>query len=532
MVSLGNKLDVDEVDLLEAWAADEETRVILGYLEGIANGERFMETARRVTRKKPVVLVKSGTTAAGSRAISSHTGTLAGSDQAYRAAFRQTGVIRANSVQDLFDYSFALANQPVPAGNSIALVTNAGGPGIMATDAAERLGLRLAGLSKATTDRLHEALPPHAGIYNPVDVLGDALADRYAMAMETVLLDPGVHAVVVLLTPQIMTEPTETARAIVEVASRHDKPVLGCFMGARGVEEGISILNAAGIPNYTFPERAMEALFTMAQYGEWLKTPERPTPTFPDVDRAAVSKLFDELRQADQLNLGEVEARSILLSYGIPVPRAELVATPTEASNAASRIGFPVVMKIASPDILHKSDVGGVLVGLKSAEEVSESYHSMMARVRRRVPDAEIRGVTINQMIPKGREVIIGMSRDPQFGPMLMFGLGGIYVEVLKDVTFRIAPIDEVEAKNMMSELRSYQLLLGARGEPPADLTAARETLLRVSQLVTDFPEILEMDINPLVLMPTGEGAIALDARMTLAPRGEDEEANGGALPW
>jgi acetate---CoA ligase (ADP-forming) len=532
MVSLGNKLDVDEIDLLEAWAADEETRVILGYLEGIANGERFMETARRVTRKKPVVLVKSGTTAAGSRAISSHTGTLAGSDQAYRAAFRQTGVIRANSVQDLFDYSFALANQPVPAGNSIALVTNAGGPGIMATDAAERLGLRLAGLSKATTDRLHEELPPHAGIYNPVDVLGDALADRYAMAMEVVLQDPGVHAVVVVLTPQIMTQPAETARAIVEVASRFDKPVLGCFMGARGVEEGISILNEGGIPNYTFPERAMEALFTMAQYGEWVRTPERTAPTLPDVDRAAVSQLFDSLRRAGNLNLGEVEARSVLQAYGIPVPQAELAGTPTEAANAASRIGFPIVMKIASPDILHKSDVGGVLVGLKSAEEVSESYHSMMARVRARVPDAEIRGVTINQLIPKGREVIIGMSRDPQFGPMLMFGLGGIYVEVLKDVTFRIAPVDEVEARNMMSELRSYQLLLGARGEPPADLPAALDTLLRVSQLVTDFPEILEMDINPLVLMPTGGGAIALDARMTLAPHGEDEEANGGDQPW
>ena len=529
MVSLGNKLDVDEVDLLENWASDEETRVILGYLEGISNGERFMETARRVTRKKPVVLIKSGTTAAGSRAISSHTGTLAGSDQAYRAAFQQCGVIRAASVEDLFGYSFAFANQPVPTANGIALITNAGGPGIMATDAAERLGLQLAGFTKATTDRLHAALPPHANIYNPVDVLGDALADRYALAMETVLQDPNVNAVVVLLTPQIMTQSLETAQAIVEVAGKHSKPVLASFMGAKDVADGVSFLRCHGVPNYEFPERAMEALAAMVRYRQWLETPEPTIPSF-DVDRATVSQLFSRYRQENRLSLGDVEARSVLLSYGISVPKAAVAATPAEAARIATDIGFPVVMKIASPDILHKSDVGGVMVGLNSAEEVSSNYLSMVSRVRSRVPDAEIWGVSIQQMVPKGREVIVGMSRDPQFGPMLMFGLGDIYVEILKDVSFRIAPIGDADARKMLSEIRTYQLLLGARGEPPADTNAAVDCILRVSQLVTDFPEILEMDINPLVLMPAGQGAIALDARLTLASATEDKrEADGGS---
>lgn len=519
MVSLGNKLDVNEIDMLEAWASDEDSRVILGYLEGITDGQRFIETARRVTKQKPVVLIKSGTTAAGSRAISSHTGTLAGSDQAYRAAFQQCGVIRATSVQDLFDYSYAFANQPVPAGDGVALVTNAGGPGIMASDAAERLGMRLASFARETIDKLHESLPPQANIYNPVDVLGDALADRYALAIETVLQDPNVNSVVVLLTPQIMTQATETARAVVEVSRRHDKPILACFMGAKEVEEGISVLTANGIPNYSFPERAMESLCAMVRYRRWLETPELAPPTFM-ANKWSVSNILNRYRSENRLTLGEVEARQVLLDYGICVPRAELAGTPTDAGRAASRIGFPVVMKIASPDILHKSDVGGVMVGLKDAEEVERGFLSMVSRVRARVPDAEIWGVSIAQMVPKGREVIIGMSRDPQFGPLLMFGLGGIYVEILKDVSFRVAPINEAEARQMISEIRSYQLLLGARGEPPADIKAATECLLRVSQLVTDYPEIVELDINPLVLMPEGQGAIALDARMTLAALG------------
>ena len=516
MVSLGNKLDVDEIDLLEAWVNDPNTRVILGYLEGISDGQRFIQTAKRVTKQKPVLIIKSGTTAAGSRAISSHTGTLAGSDQAYRAAFAQSGIIRATSVQELFDYAFAFANQPVPQGNGVAVVTNAGGPGIMASDAAERLGLNIATLTPSTTEKLQAALPPQASAHNPVDVLGDALADRYATAIELVLQDPNVHSVVVLLTPQVMTDATNTAKAVAEVSRRYDKPVLASFMGAKEVAEGVAILSANNIPNYPFPERAMESLSAMVRYRRWLDSPTLTIPTF-DVNRTAVANLFDRFRREGRLTLGEVEARTVLQAYGIRIPKGDLARNAADAAKLAKRIGFPVVMKIASPDILHKSDVGGVMVGLKDAAEVQHAYHTMMSQVRARMPQADIWGVNIAEMVPKGREVIVGMSRDPQFGPLLMFGLGGIYVEVLKDVSFRVAPINERSARNMMSEIRSYQLLLGARGEPPADLKAAEEVLLRVSQMVTDFPEILELDINPLVLMPEGQGAIALDARMTLA---------------
>jgi acetyltransferase len=288
-------------------------------------------------------------------------------------------------------------------------------------------------------------------------------------------------------------------------------------MGAREVEEAVSLLTSHGIPHYAFPERAMAALDAMIRYRHWRETPEEPIPAF-QVDRGPVASLFARYREENRLTLGDVEARSVLMSYGINVPRSELAATPAEAARAALRIGFPVVMKIASPDILHKSDIGGVMVNLKTPNEVAHNYLAMVTRARQRVPDAEIWGVSIQQMVPAGREIIIGMSRDPQFGPLLAFGLGGIYVELLKDVSFRIAPISEAEGRRMMGQLRSYQLLLGARGESPADTAAALDCLLRVSQLVRDFPEILEMDINPLVLRPAGQGATALDARLTLAP--------------
>ena len=516
LVSLGNKLDVDENDLLEAWVADGDTKVILGYLEGITNGQKFIETAKRVTKQKPVLIIKSGTTAAGSRAISSHTGSLAGSDAAYEAAFKQCGVIRATSVQELFDLSFAFANQPVPMGNGVAIVTNAGGPGILASDAAERLGLKIAHLSPEITEKLQAALPPSAAVHNPVDVLGDALSDRYALATDLVLQDPNVHSVVVMLTPQVMTDAAATAKSIAEVAKRYNKPVLTSFMGAGEVKEALSIFSANSIPNYAFPERAMESLNAMVTYRKWLQTPDSSAPTF-EVDRAAVAKLFNRFRKEGRLTLGEVEGRSVLEAYGIRIPKGDLRRSAADAAKLSSEIGFPVVMKIASPDILHKSDVGGVMVGLKSAKEVEKGYHDMMAKVRSRMPEADIWGVNIAEMVPKGREVIIGMNRDSQFGPLVMFGLGGIYVEVLKDVSFRVAPMNEREAREMMSEIRTYKILQGVRGEGPADLNAAAEILLRVSQLVTDFPEINELDINPLVLMPEGEGAIALDARLVLA---------------
>lgn len=521
-VSLGNKADLNEVDFLQAWSADEATEVIIAYLEGIVNGAEFIRVARETTRRKPVIAIKSGTTSAGQRAVSSHTGTLAGSERAYDAAFRQAGVLRAGSVQDLFDYAQAFATKRRLAGPNIAIVTNAGGPGIMATDAIERIGLSLAHLTPETIEGLRAQLPPAASTLNPIDVLGDALADRYRIAVEAALADPNVNAVLVILTPQVYTQIDETAHAVGAAARKTDKPVLGVFMGAHDIAGGAAILAEYGVPNYVFPERAVAALQALDTYRLWL---ERRAPEYMrfEVDRPAVQALFDRVRSEGRLQVGDAEARAVLQAYGIRVPQSEIAATAEDAVRIAGRIGYPIVMKIASPDILHKTDIGGVAIGIESPEEVRTTFQTLVNRGRRFMPNAEIWGVQMQEMVPKGREVLVGVNRDPQFGHLLVFGLGGIYVEVLKDVTFRIAPISVQEAGEMLDEIRGAPLLRGVRGEPPADLAAAREVLLRVSQLVTDFPEIVEMDINPLVLLEEGKGAVAIDMRLVLDREAGDQ---------
>ncbi|HHS97348.1 MAG TPA: CoA-binding protein [Chloroflexi bacterium] len=514
-VSLGNKADVDEIDLLEAWEDDPDSRVILIYVEGLKDGQRFMEVARRVTRKKPVVAVKSGVTRAGSRAVSSHTGSLAGSEAAYQAAFRQAGVIRAQSMERLFDYARAFAYQPLPAGDRVAIVTNAGGPGILATDALEHAGLRLARLKPETIEALMADLPSAASAANPVDVLGDALADRYEHALRLVLADPGVDAVIVIVTPQAMTQIEETAHIVGRTARETDKPILGCFMGEARINAGVEVLRQYGVPNYPFPERAAEALAAMVAYRE-----ERERPIYPperyEVDRDAVRKVLDKARSEGRVSIGDAEARAILEAYGFPVPPSRLAATPEEAIEAAEEMGYPVVLKVASPDILHKTDVGGVKLNLRSAEDVRDAFDLIVYRATRYVPDARIWGCLVQKMVSGGREVLIGMSRDPQFGPLVAFGLGGIYVEALKDVVFRVAPFSRQEAEEMIREIRAYPLLEGVRGEPPADHEAMVDALCRISQLVTDFPEIVELDINPLMVFDEGRGAMALDMRLVL----------------
>ena len=515
-VSLGNKADVDEVDLLEAWENDENSRVIISYLEGLRDGRRFIDVARRVTRKTPFIVVKSGNTEAGSRAVSSHTGSLAGSEAAYDAAFRQSGVLRALSIQDLFDYSLAFAYQPTLKGNQIAIVTNAGGPGIMATDALERSGLKLAGLQRETIDYLRENLPPAANIYNPIDVIGDARADRYSRAIEAVLKDENVDGLMVILTPQVMTEITETAELIGEISARYGKPVLGCFMGQATIGPGIEILSKYSIPNYLFPERAAAAFKAMQDYHTWLERPPLEITSF-DVDKGKVHQLLDDVREDGRLTMGEAEARDVMAAYGIRIPQSKVAKHADEAVRIAEEIGYPVVMKIASPDILHKSDIGGIKVGLNSATDVRDAFDLIVYRATRYMPDATIWGVQVQEMIMGGKEIIIGVNRDPQFGPLLMFGLGGIYVEVLKDVTFRVAPISSLDAKEMIREIRAYHLLQGVRGEQASDQEAIVDVLLRISQLVTDFPEIVELDINPLLVCEVGRGAVAVDARLVLS---------------
>ncbi len=514
-VSLGNKADVNEVDLLEAWADDPDSRVILAYIEGVSDGQRFMETARQVTRKKPVVAVKSGVTRSGSRAVSSHTGSLAGSEAAYRAAFAQAGVVRAESMEYLFDAALAFAYQPLPAGDRVAIVTNAGGPGILATDALERAGLQMARLKPETIEALMADLPGAASAANPVDVLGDALADRYEHALRLVLEDPSVDAVIVIVTPQAMTQIEQTAEAVGQVAQGVDKPIFGCFMGEARIEAGVKVLRRYGVPNYPFPERAAAALAGMVGYSRERERRIYP-PTQFAVDAAAVRRTFDQARSEGRVSLGDAEARAILEAYGFPVPPSRLASTADEAVAAAEEMGYPVVLKVASPDILHKTDVGGVKLNLRSPNDVRDAFDLIVYRATRYLPEARIWGCLVQKMVPAGREVLTGMSRDPQFGPLVAFGLGGIYVEALKDVVFRVAPFSRHEAEEMIREIRAYPLLEGVRGEPPADHEAMADALCRVSQLVTDFPEIVELDINPLMVFEEGRGAVALDMRLVL----------------
>jgi acetyl coenzyme A synthetase (ADP forming)-like protein len=515
-VSLGNKADVSEIDLLQAWVKDEHSKVILVYSEGMPSGQEFIRVARQVTRQKPVVAIKSGVTQSGSRAVSSHTGSLAGSEQAYQAAFHQAGILRAESMESLFDKALALGYQPPLKGDRIAILTNAGGPGILATDALEKSGLTLARFELETIHALEQYLPDAASAANPVDVLGDALADRYKFALEQIARDPNVDGIIVLLTPQAMTEIDDTARVTVSVAQHIDIPILGCFMGEARIQTGIEILTKNGIPNYPFPERAANAFKAMSDYRMIKSRPQLEYTQFK-VDQAAAKQVFDQARSENRLTIGDAESRQVLQAYGLRIPSSEIADTPDKAVTIAGKIGYPVVLKIASPDILHKTDIGGVKVGLQSAADVRDAFELMVYRAQRYVPEARIWGCLVQEMAPSGGlEVLVGMNRDPQFGPLITFGLGGIYVETLRDVTFRVAPLARQEAQEMLTHIQAHALLDGVRGQPPMDKVAIVDALLRISQLVGDFPEIIEMDINPLMVYHQGEGALALDMRLVL----------------
>jgi acetate---CoA ligase (ADP-forming) len=511
--SLGNKADVSEVDFIQAWRDDAHAGVVVAYLESVASGAAFVEEASRLVRRKPFVVIKSGGSEAGARAVSSHTGSLAGSEAAYDAAFRKAGVIRAHTVQELFDFAVAFARQPLPAGQGVAILTNAGGPAIMATDACERLGVGLASLESETINALHESLPPAAALYNPVDVLGDATAGRYRDAARLLAADPNVHALLVMLTPQATTEFIETAQAIADVAHESGKTTLACFMGEVRVREARHLLGESGIPNYAFPERAVASLAAMQAYTAHLARPVQEPPPL-DVDAKAAAAVIEPAVASGLQFITEEAAAQVARAYGIPTPEGELARNLAAAKAIADRIGYPVVMKIASPDILHKSDIGGIRLGIRDAGELVDAYEDILAGVRNRMPDAQVWGVEIQQMVTGGTEVIIGLNRDPTFGPLLLFGLGGIYVEVLQAVTFRLGPVTADEAREMISEIRSFPLLRGARGRKPADIDAVVDVLVRVSKLAVDFPEILELDINPLIVRERGQGAVAADIRI------------------
>jgi len=516
LISMGNKADLDETDFLKAFAADDKTRVIVGYLESVASGDAFIKAAEAAASRKPVVVFKAGVTEAGGKAASSHTGSLAGADAGYAAAFKRSGIVRADTFEGMFDYAMAFAMQPLPKGERVAVITNAGGPGIMAADAIELCGLEVATLGGGTATALRNKLPAAASVGNPIDVLGDADPERYALALNAAQDDPSVDAVIVILTPQAMTRPAETARAIQE-AARNEKPVLVCFMGGRDVIPGREKLVAANLPDYPSPERAVAALKAMCDYARWLRRPARIVTRFP-VNRRRVERIIKRHVRTAQWQVGEAAAKDILRAYDFNVPAGHLARDANDAVEASDKIGYPVAMKIASPDIIHKSDMGGVRLNLGSAEAVRDAYDLMMLRVRQRAPAARMDGVYVEKMCERGREVILGMSRDPQFGPMLMFGLGGIFVEVMKDVTFHIAPITEREAMQMLESTKSFALLKGVRGQASVDLNAIALALQRISQLSTDFPAIAEMDINPFIVARPGKESVAADARITLRP--------------
>ncbi|MHC3380882.1 acetate--CoA ligase alpha subunit [Haloarcula sp. H-GB5] len=513
IVSLGNKAVLDESDFVAEWGDDPDTDVILGYLEDINDGSSFVQTAREVTQDTPIVLVKSGRTDAGASAAASHTGAMAGSERAYEAGLDKAGTLRVESVQELFDYAQILAGQPLPDGDEIAIVTNAGGPGVMTTDAVGDSDLQLAQFDDETFSQLREEMPDEANIYNPVDIIGDAPAERFETALETVLADDSVSMAVVVACPTAVLSFEDLSERIVEQQERFEKPVAATLMGGKSVDAGANVLSEAGVPNYFDPARAVGSLDALRRYRE-IRTTEYEEPTTFDVDRERAREILESGARRGSNRLG-VEAMELLDAYGIPTPQGDVVSSPVEAEAIAEEIGDDVVMKIVSPDILHKSDIGGVEVGVP-VEEVRDTYEDLVVRARNYQEDATILGVQVQEMVDldNGVETILGMNRDPQFGPLLLFGLGGIFVEVLEDNTVSVAPVSENEAKGMLDDIDSAPLLRGARGRDPVDEATLVETIQRLSQLVTDFPAIVELDINPLVATP--DGVQAVDLRLTL----------------
>ncbi|NPV79466.1 MAG: CoA-binding protein [Firmicutes bacterium] len=519
-ISLGNKAGLDEADFIEGLADDPDTKVILCYLESINRGQHFMDVAQKVCMKKPVIVYKSGVSAAGAKAASSHTGSLAGNDRSYEAAFKQCGVLRVKKLEELFSLATALTTQPLPKGNTVAVVTNAGGAGIITTDNIEASSLKMAQPAESTVEELKKVLPAAANFHNPFDVLGDARADRYEYALERVLDDPNVNNVIVLLTPQAVTEPDPTADAIIRCWKKNPKkPLVTSFIGGEAVENGRRKFEEAGIPTYSFPEAAVDVLDGLSRYAAWRERAEKLTAEeltlTPRPNRDKVTKIIAAVRADGRNTLLGSEAAQVAEAYGIPAAPSILAKNGDEAVAAAKSMGFPVVMKLAAPKITHKTDLGGVALNIKTEEDVRNTFDRILRNLRDKMPDAVAYGVEVQKMMPAGRELIIGMSRDPQFGPMIMFGLGGIYVNLMQDVSFRMAyKLTKSEIEDMLQETKAYKLLKGYRGEAPADIPALIDAIARIAQLTIDFSDIAELDINPVFAYE--KGLSALDVKIIL----------------
>jgi 4-hydroxybutyryl-CoA synthetase (ADP-forming) len=518
VISMGNKVDMDESDVLELLAEDEDTRVIVMYLEDIRNAMRFMEIAKRITtqRKKPIIVLKSGRTAEGAKAAASHTGALGGSDANYEAAFAQCGVIRVDTMGELFDLATAFSKQPLPDGN-VVIVSNAGGPAIISTDACSRYGLKMADIS-SIRDEISEVIPAYGSPRNPVDIVGDADYLRFEKVLLLTLAHPNVGSVVTMCTPSATLNYDDLARVLVKMSQRFpNKTILASLMGlAEGIENR-RIMSEGGIPYYLYSEPAIRTLKAMYDFKKWADEASNKRDTLQfSKDTAKVKSIFEDVRKNGRSNLLEEEGYEVLEAYGFPTPKSILCTTEQECMSAATQIGYPLVMKIVSPDIIHKSDAGGVKVGIKTDDELKNSFRTITENALKYKSDAKIKGVLVQEMVKSAKETILGASQDPTFGPVIMFGLGGIYVEVLKDVVFRIVPIDEKEAINMVESIKTIKLLKGVRGEKSSDLKAIADSLQRLSQLVVDFPEIKEFDINPLLVLEEGKGARVVDARIIL----------------
>ncbi len=514
--SMGNKADISGNDLLEYYQRDPNTDVILMYLESLGNPRRFLNIARKVTRDKPIIVVKAGKTTAGALAATSHTGAMADLDVAIDAMFHQCGVIRVSTIEEMFTLAMAFANQPLPSGRRVAVLSNAGGPGILATDALISHTLELAEFAPETTEKLRKMLPEEASVRNPVDMISTADEEDYQAALEILLADEHVDAVLVIFVTPILVKSFDVANKLAQVIHEHPhKTVVTCLMGHEGILSGVEELEKHKIPVYRFPESAVQALAAMRRYQDVRQRDYGKIRTFP-VDKPAVREIIERARSEQRTLLYDDEVRRILISYGFPLAQARAVKTVDEAVEVAREIDGPVVVKLLSKTITHKSDVGGVQVDLRSEAEVRSAVSTIIYNVQKRFPGEKIEGFLVQEMVKGGKETVLGMNQDPKSGPVLMFGLGGIYVEVLRDVSFRIAPLTDHDAREMIESLKSFPLLQGVRGEAPADIEFIIENLQRLSQLAIDFDEIGEMDINPFIVGARREDCKIVDARMVI----------------
>ena len=514
VISMGNKADQNEIDVLEMLADHDQTQVIVMYLEDMGDGQRFLNICKDITRnkRKPVLVLKSGRSPEGAKAAMSHTGALMGSDEIYEALLKQSGAIRVDTMEELFDYATAFSKQPLPLNGDLVIVSNAGGPAIISTDACSKDGIKMAKIEDIRP-KIDAVIPPWGSSRNPVDIVGDADFNRFNDVLENVLAHKDVGTVITMCTPSATLDYNKLAEVIVKMSKKHKKTMLASLMG---LDEGIrnrEILADGNVPYYTYAEGAIRTLKAMLKFVDWINTPEGKITKF-DVDKSKVQEILDSVKKEGRTSLLEEEGQQILRTYGFPLPKSTLAKTESDAVKAAKEIGYPVVIKIASAQIIHKSDAGGVKVGLSNDKEVENGFKEIIENAKKYDKNAVIKGVLVVEMVKGGKEMIIGSKLEPGFGPVIMLGMGGIYVEVLKDVTFRLAPVTQRESDDMISSIKTQKLLKGVRGEKPSDIKKLSDCIQRLSQLVTDFNEIKELDMNPVLVMEEGNGCKILDVRI------------------